>query len=60
MNNPTQVCECGSNEFITKPNAYDIYKLVDGKVEFEKHEFIEDKFVLYCRNCSKELEEEIL
>ena len=59
MNNLLHACECGSNEFITKPNVYDVYNFISGKLEFKKHEFVEDKVVLYCRICGKEFEGEI-
>jgi len=60
MNNPTQVCECGSDEFITKPNAYDVYKVINGVVLFMTQEYVEDVTLVYCRNCSKEQNVETL
>lgn len=60
MNNPTQVCECGSDEFVTKPNAYDVYKVINGVVLFMTQEYVEDVTLLYCRNCGKEQSAEIL
>jgi len=48
-------CKCGSTEFITNPNSYDIYNIVGNKLEFIKSETIDDKLKFYCRNCSEEL-----
>jgi FixJ family two-component response regulator len=50
-----KACKCGSMDFLTKPNSYDIYKVINGKLEFIKSEFIEDELKLYCRECSREL-----
>lgn len=50
-------CEyCGCDEFITKPNKYDIYKIIDGKPELQNSELINEKIELFCRECSKKLE----
>jgi hypothetical protein len=48
-------CECGSTEFITKPNSYDIYELIEGELEYQRSEYIDDEIKYYCRDCSKEL-----
>jgi len=47
---------CGCDEFTTNPNKYDIYKIIDGKLEFQKSELIDDKIVLFCRECFKGIE----
>ena len=60
MNDPTQVCECGSDEFITKPNAYDVYKVNNGIISHITQEYVEEATLLYCRNCGKEQNIEIL
>ncbi|MDR1791958.1 MAG: hypothetical protein LBR36_00725 [Bacteroidales bacterium] len=49
-------CKCGSTEFITEPNQYDVYEIIDGKLEMTHSEDIDDEFKLYCRECSEELE----
>ncbi|MDR1724902.1 MAG: hypothetical protein LBR28_00715 [Bacteroidales bacterium] len=54
-NKDIKACECGSVEFITKPNQYDVYEIIDGKPEFVHSEEVYDKIVLYCRECGKEL-----
>jgi len=48
-------CKCGSTEFITELNSYDIYNIVNNKLEFIKSEIIDNEIKLYCRNCSEEL-----
>ena len=48
-------CECGSTEFLTNPNSYDVYRVIDGSLEFIKSELIEDELKFCCRNCGKEL-----
>jgi hypothetical protein len=54
MDTLTPVCECGSDEFVTKPNAYAVYKVINGKISFLTQEFIEEATMLYCRNCGKQ------
>ncbi len=50
-------CEiCNSEEFITKPNQYDVYKLVDGKLVFQNSELVNEKVTLFCRECSEKME----
>ena len=46
-------CKCGSVEFVTEPNQYDVYELIDGKLEFQHSEDV-DGIKLYCRECGKE------
>ena len=46
-------CKCGINEFITKPNSYDVYQIVDGKLEYKNAESVNDKLILYCRECGE-------
>ena len=50
---------CGCDEFITNPNKYDIYKIINGKLEFQRSELIEDKIELFCRECFKVAQNEI-
>ena len=47
---------CGCDEFITTPNKYDIYKIINGKLEFQRSELIEDEIELFCRDCFKVIE----
>ncbi len=47
------ICECGSNEFITKPNAYDVYQIIDDQIGFVGQEHLEENDLLYCRGCGK-------
>jgi hypothetical protein len=48
-------CKCGSVEFITEPNQYDVYQIIDGKLQFIESLFIEDDQKLFCRECSEEI-----
>lgn len=53
---PIKCKRCENNkEFITKPNKYTIYKVIDNKLEYQKDEYTEEKLKLYCRECSEEL-----
>jgi hypothetical protein len=55
MEKPIKHCECGSVEFITEPNRYDIYEIIDGRLELYYSENTDEKFKLFCRECGKEL-----
>jgi hypothetical protein len=48
-------CPCGSVEFATNLNSYDIYEIIDGKLEFQRVEPINDEIKFYCRKCGEEL-----
>lgn len=48
--------QCGSNEFVTKPNRYEIYQNIDGKLVLMESPFVNDEIKLFCRACSAELE----
>jgi ribosomal protein L33 len=48
--------ECGAQEFITEPNRYDIYEVIDNKLGFQRSEQVDEEIKLYCRDCSEELE----
>ena len=43
--------QCGAEEFITPPNAYDCYQVVNGELCWQKSELIDAKFQLHCREC---------
>lgn len=55
MKNKIKKCACGSKEFISEPNQYDVYEIIDGELVLQKSEPIEEKLKLFCRECSKEL-----
>jgi hypothetical protein len=42
---------CGCDEFITQPNKYDIYRIIDNEPVFQRKELISEKEELLCRNC---------
>ena len=48
-------CECGSDEFISEPNSYDIVR-VEEEIIIDHSEIIETS-KYYCRECGKEYEE---
>jgi hypothetical protein len=47
--------KCGCTEFVTKPNQYESYEIVDGELIYINSETVDEKISLYCRECSKEL-----
>jgi hypothetical protein len=53
-----QPCKCGSTEFISSPNRYDVYEIVNGELELTATPFCYegDDVKLYCRECGRELE----
>lgn len=55
MENFINPCKCGSVEFITKPNRYDSYQIIDSKLEFIKSSFTEEETELFCRECAEKL-----
>ncbi len=46
---------CGSLEFITEPNQYDILTLEEGKFVVKSTEQIDD-YKVFCRGCGKEVD----
>jgi len=48
-------CKCGSTEFVSNLNSYDVFELVDGKLEFQRKENIDNKEEIFCRECGKKL-----
>jgi len=52
-------CICGSTEFITELNQYDVYELINGNLEFQRSEDVEDEIKIYCRECGKEFREKL-
>lgn len=50
---------CGSEEFMTRPNRYDCLKFINGKFIIEKSEFINDEETIFCRECGAEVDEKI-
>ena len=49
--------ECGGQEFITIPNRYDVYVVIDAKLELIDSLQAEGEVYreLYCRDCSEKL-----
>ncbi|MCG2689995.1 hypothetical protein L6252_01815 [Candidatus Parcubacteria bacterium] len=46
--------KCGSGEFISEPNRYDVLTFSKGKLEITGTEFLDD-FKVFCRECSAEV-----
>jgi len=57
MEKNMNLCKCGSKEFITAPNSYDVYKIIKDRLEYQKSQFIDDELVFYCRKCGKPTKE---
>lgn len=57
-NNSVQCKECGCNEFVTKPNRYDIYKSNHDGLKLVTSKYIIEKNQLYCRECSNPLKQD--
>ena len=55
QNRKIKACKCGSIEFISKPNRYDIYEIIENELILSDSPFIEDEIKLYCRECGDEL-----
>ncbi len=53
--NKVKPCSCGSNEFVSKPNRYDIYQVVDNRLELTSSLIAEEEIKLFCRECGEEL-----
>lgn len=48
-------CKCGSVDFVSKPNRYDVYQIIDGSLQFIQSPSTEDEIKLYCRECGVHL-----
>ena len=46
---------CGSLEFMTEPNQYDVLTLEEGKFIVKSTEQIDD-YKVFCRECGKEVD----
>ena len=44
---------CGSVEYITAPNSYDVYLATAGGLQLQESAPINEKFQLHCRECSE-------
>lgn len=45
---------CGSGEFITQPNSYDIYTIESGQLILQRSEYTDEQIKLFCRECGVE------
>jgi len=48
--------KCGSDEFITKPNRYNVLRFIGGSFQVDKTEIINDEYRIFCRECSAEVD----
>ena len=55
MEKLTKPCKCGSDEFVSQPNRYDTYQIINKKLELIDSHFTEEEIKLYCRECGEEL-----
>ncbi|MEK7819069.1 MAG: hypothetical protein AAB255_04670 [Bacteroidota bacterium] len=55
MKKKIQSCKCGSIDFISKPNRYDVYQIIGGSLQLIQSPFTEDEIKLYCCECGEEL-----
>lgn len=44
---------CGATEYVTAPNAYDVYVVEHGELCFENRALTDDEFKLFCRECGE-------
>ena len=49
--NDNKCPNCGSEEFISSPNRYDVLIFNEGRFTIEKSEFIDEE-TIYCRECN--------
>jgi hypothetical protein len=49
-------CKCGYVEFVTEPNQYNVYQIIDDKLELVETLPTEDNYKLFCRECSKQVD----
>lgn len=55
MEKHTKPCKCGSFDFVSRPNRYDIYQIGEGILQLIQSSFTEGEIKLYCRECGEEL-----
>jgi len=52
------VCpRCGSREFITEPNSYDVLIFNSGKFEVKATEMVSGQVKVFCRECLSQVDE---
>lgn len=59
MNENNHQCpECGSTQFITEPNQYDVLEFYNEKFEIIRSESTEDEYKIFCEDCYEEVDVE--
>lgn len=51
-------CKCGSKEFVTQPNTYDVYELIEGEMCFMSNELTNEEECYYCRDCGEQFNDD--
>lgn len=46
---------CGCQVFVTQPNQYDVFEVINDKICWIHSETIDMEFKMYCRDCSEEV-----
>lgn len=60
MNENNYQCpECGSTQFITEPNQYDVLEFYNEKFEIVRSESTDDEHRIFCEECYEEVDIEI-
>jgi hypothetical protein len=60
MNARINNCSCGSDEFVSSLKKYAVYKIVNGKLEFQKDEFSNIEEKIKCRECGKKIDKRLV
>ncbi len=54
--NNSQCPKCGSEQFITEPNQYDVISFEDGNFNVIRSESTDDGYKVFCENCDEEID----
>lgn len=55
MNKKIKSCKCGSIDFASLPNRYDVYQIIDGKLELINSPFTQEEIQVFCCECGEKL-----
>lgn len=56
MENSNQCPKCGSTEFLTEPNQYDVISFVNGNFNVIRSESTDDEYKVFCQECYEEID----
>lgn len=54
MKKKVKPCKCGSTDFVSLPNRYDCYEIIDGEFVLTESPFTNEEIKIFCRECGKE------